>query len=342
VAQIPSDTAVVFYAYVQPALHAWVLTGAGITHVPVADDAAPIDAAVERLWTLLQSRTGDTRPLLADLHRRLLGPVEKAIGGRRQIVVIPDRRLFDVPFAALYDERRTRYLVEDATVAVSPSLTLMQFGDESPPDLSRLAVGIFGGNRIGSTYLPELEAEQAAIKAIYSTASVTRHTEGKAEFLRTVDRYDIVHFAGHAVANVADPALSRLEFGSADELPSGDLLASELTQAHLRRVRLVVLAACRTGWGRQAPGEGALSLAHAFLAAGTRGVVGSLWDVEDAATRFVLSAMHRHMAGGAPVRAALREAQLEALASSDPSLQLPSSWAAFIVNISGATAPPEE
>jgi CHAT domain-containing protein len=111
------------------------------------------------------------------------------------------------------------------------------------------------------------------------------------------------------------------------------VLAGEITALHLHRVRVVVLAACRTGWGANVAGEGTLSLAHAFLGAGAGAVLGSLWDVDDRATRTLLTWMYEEMARGQSLADALRTAQRRALASPDPDLNRPSRWAAFVASV---------
>ena len=63
----------------------------------------------------------------------------------------------------------------------------------------------------------------------------------------------------------------------------GFLRLDEVTRLRLN-ADLVVLSACRTGQGRLYSGEGVTGLARAFLYAGSRGVVSSLWSVDDRET----------------------------------------------------------
>jgi hypothetical protein len=71
----------------------------------------------------------------------------------------------------------------------------------------------------------------------------------------------------------------------------------------------VVLSACRSATGRAGRAEGVQSLGRAFLHAGARSVVGTLWDVEDRATRRLVERFYAELTQGAPVGAALRAAQ---------------------------------
>ena len=76
---------------------------------------------------------------------------------------------------------------------------------------------------------------------------------------------------------------------------------------------LVVLSACRTGLGKDAPGEGLLSLTRGFLSSGAARVIVTLWSIEDQASAEMMSQFYRRALG--PQRmtpaAALRATQEE-------------------------------
>jgi CHAT domain-containing protein len=72
-----------------------------------------------------------------------------------------------------------------------------------------------------------------------------------------------------------------------------------------------------------------LSLARAFVAAGAPTVVASLWDVSDAASQRLFRSFYAHFRSGAAPVAALRNAQLAAIASADAADRMPATWAGF-------------
>jgi CHAT domain-containing protein len=100
---------------------------------------------------------------------------------------------------------------------------------------------------------------------------------------------------------------------------------------------VVVLSACNTGLGPVANGEGVIGLTRAFLHAGARAVLVSLWEVPDASTADLMAAFYAaHRGAGLPLDVALQRAQLAHLASGGR----PAEWAPFVVTGAVTAAPP--
>ena len=79
------------------------------------------------------------------------------------------------------------------------------------------------------------------------------------------------------------------------------------------RADLVTLSACDTGVGRLQGEEGVTNLVQAFLFAGAKAVVASLWPAEDQSTSALMERFYFHIAQGEDKASALREAQLDLL-----------------------------
>lgn len=94
---------------------------------------------------------------------------------------------------------------------------------------------------------------------------------------------------------------------------------------------LVVLSACRTADGTLLQGEGINSLQRGFVAAGAGGVLGSLWNVNDATTIALSQLFYKHLSGAPDPGMALYRAKAEWLQQhrDNAVLQLPYYWAAF-------------
>jgi CHAT domain-containing protein len=103
----------------------------------------------------------------------------------------------------------------------------------------------------------------------------------------------------------------------ADSIAQGDdgiLTALEVTSLDLHATDLVVLSACETGLGKVQVGEGVYGLRRAFVLAGARNLVLSLWQVNDQITRELMERFYRSYASGHGVAEALRAAELDTIA----------------------------
>ena len=156
-------------------------------------------------------------------------------------------------------------------------------------------------------------ATETAVKAASAAGTLVRH------------RY--VHFATHGLLRMADaiqPALV-LSLTGDQSGEDGFLRLDEVTSLRLN-ADLVVLSACQTGQGQLYNAEGVNGLARAFLYAGSRGVLCSLWRVEDESTAALMADIYAGLKAKKSAADALREAQLRMIAAGQPPLY----WAPFI------------
>jgi CHAT domain-containing protein len=139
-----------------------------------------------------------------------------------------------------------------------------------------------------------------------------------------------MHRSGLALAG----ANLTLEGRAPDGQEDGILTAEEVAGLELAGTRLVVLSACETGLGEARAGEGVLGLRRAFVRAGAENLVMTLWQVEDAATRRLMTDFYRRHLAGRPVRPALLEAQRHALAEQRQAGDEPNPflWAGFVAS----------
>ncbi len=145
-------------------------------------------------------------------------------------------------------------------------------------------------------------------------------------------RYEVVHFATHGVFDNKQPQLSGLLLSLVDESgnpENGFLHLHDIYNLHLP-VKMVVLSGCDTALGKDVSGEGLVGLTHAFIYAGSKSVLASLWKVDDKATSELMGLFYKGLLrDGLPPAAALRAAKI-AMWERQPSLP-PYFWAAFIL-----------
>ena len=99
-------------------------------------------------------------------------------------------------------------------------------------------------------------------------------------------------------------------------------------QAVQLRARLVVLSCCHSAQGRITP-EGVVGIGRAFLGAGARSVLGSLWGIDDEATMEFMKSFYKHLAGGHSASVALNRA-MKCLRDSEKFCAV-KHWAPFVL-----------
>jgi CHAT domain-containing protein len=119
---------------------------------------------------------------------------------------------------------------------------------------------------------------------------------------------------------------------AADE--NGWVMAEEIALMDLTGAELVVLSACKTGSGDvELYGEGVYGLRRAFLYAGARALVASLFDVPEIETRELMERFYAGLEPGRGRIVALHEAQLNRLRERQQKngAAHPFFWAGFVL-----------
>ncbi|MBV9110208.1 MAG: CHAT domain-containing protein [Gemmatimonadetes bacterium] len=332
----PPGTVAVEYARVRDTLLIWTVAGTRVRLARVAVDTLRLQRTVETLRERLEAGApeGEVRPALAWLYELLVRPVAARLAATdAPLMLVVDGELAEVPYPALYDTVRGRYLVQDHPLRFVPSLreAARAAGVRRPPR-PPLFVGDPAFDRAAHPEPPRLRqsaAEARRIAGWYPGARVIEDVDATPAAVRAAfGSAGMVHYAGHAVFDDERPERSYLLL-AAEAGGDGTLRAGQIAGLDLRGVKLVVLSACetvRTGRGRAAGYSG---LAGAFLAAGAGGTVASLWEVDDRVTRPLMAAFHRNWLRSGNASAALRAAQLEMLGAHDARTRTPAAWAAF-------------
>ncbi len=143
-------------------------------------------------------------------------------------------------------------------------------------------------------------------------------------------RYRRLHFATHSLIDEKSPWHSAVLLAPDDEAgEDGFLEVGEISRLVLD-CDLVVISACQTGRGQLLTGEGIVGLSRAFLYAGARSVVVSLWDVTDTSAGQLMKQFYQNLADGMSNVAALRQAKLKML-NSDSAARHPHYWSSFVI-----------
>ncbi len=146
----------------------------------------------------------------------------------------------------------------------------------------------------------------------------------KRAFFDNARKYQIVHLYTHAQADSTDQE-PMIYF--ADSV----LKLSEISDLQRFKTQLLVLSACKTAVGRNAKGEGILSLSRGFATQGIPATLTTLWSVENQATYTLNELFYGYIAQGETKDVALQKAKIEFLKSQSGEKQLPTFWAAAVL-----------
>jgi CHAT domain-containing protein len=336
--QAPTAEIALEYARVADTLLVWTVTAAHVEVSRTVLDTTRFLRTLNILEERLQDGAGEAevKPALSSLYDWFVRPVEGRLGGTETpVVIIADGEIAAIPFPALYDARRSRYMVQDRPLRFAASLREAR---RRPAGPSTGGVALVADPAFAPREHPLLEplphtrAEVAAIASNYTRPTVLQGAAAtRAAMESALARSAIVHFAGHAVFDDQRPERSHLVLAplAGGRVEAGRISAAELADLDLRHVRLVVLSACRTVRGGKSRAGGFSGLSGALLAAGAGGSVGSTWDVDDQSTAVLMAEFHRALSNNSSGPAALRIAQLALLRSGDLTLRSPAAWGAF-------------
>jgi CHAT domain-containing protein len=177
------------------------------------------------------------------------------------------------------------------------------------------------GDQANGQWITRLPSTREEVRAIQDLApeserlvSLDFDASRSAVMSADLQSYRYIHFATHGLLNNTHPELSGLVFSMVDRQGQGQngfLRTMDVSKLKLA-ADLVALSGCRTGLGKEVSGEGMLGLTRAFLYAGAKRVVASLWQVNDAATAELMKRFYQGMLGEKRLSpaTALRDAQL--------------------------------
>ncbi|MEO6304058.1 MAG: CHAT domain-containing tetratricopeptide repeat protein [Bacteroidia bacterium] len=161
--------------------------------------------------------------------------------------------------------------------------------------------------KVKTTALYGKDATEAKVKEINSPSILHVATHGY--FLADLSQLETSKVLGVDVSAAKENPLLRSgvllancenvfdeNFHPSPNSENGILTAYEAMSLNLDKTDLVVLSACETGLGSVKQGEGVYGLQRAFLIAGAKSIIMSLWSVSDAATMELMTLFYNNYA----------------------------------------------
>ena len=272
----------------------------------------------------------ETTDLLQPLYDAVIGPIEDLLDGD-ELIVVPDGALSKAPWAALSETLRIRTV---------PSLTSLKVITDSPIEYHSKSGALLVGDpclkkitdkRGNPIYDPLKYArmEVEMIGKILESQPLTGKDATKEAVLQRIGSVALVHIAAHGRKETGEIVLApdtRWESNTPKE--EDCIMKISDIQAVKLRASLVVLSCCHSGQG-PVSSEGVVGMARAFLFAGARSVLSTLWAIDDEATMMFMKSFYQQLGNGESASVALQKAMKCLRDSRDYSA--PKYWAPFVL-----------
>jgi CHAT domain-containing protein len=253
-----------------------------------------------------------------------------ALKGINSLIVSADSSLNLIPFEALYDEEKKRYLIETLTIRYIPSgrelINQRNSNKMANKDTILFSKSDFTAYK-NFDNLKYTTIEMENIKSIYPSSKIFQGKEATKANLLKVNSPKILHLSTHGEyqkkSKSSNPLLNTFIY------LNKPISGLELSGVNLKGTELVVLSACETGIGEIKNAEGVSSMAKALMEAGAKNTLVSLWLINDQATTKLMKLFYQNIKKGLPYKNALRQAKLTLL--KNPKFEEPSLWSAMIL-----------
>lgn len=340
-----------FFFLLDPRSIRWTIEGDRLRFDWLQPQRAIGDAA-DAFTAAVRQNEPSHRQLGATVFQSIFGGLEPLPVGAVW-TILPDEQLFQVPFAALSNPQTGRYLVEEGPLRLVAGVSRVSNSSLGVPS-SRLFAAFADpiGNRADSRWNqatrwwsrlgpasvagPELPRLSGSLAEVERCSRFWRWGASRVLTGRDLLQSDILppkaavlHFATHMIPGPSPTASPLIFLGLNDAGNSVSLSETEIEALQLHP-GLVTLSGCGSGTGRLAPGVGLLGLTRAWLMAGAKSVLASLWAVPDGSgtlfEAFYRSLQQFDAIDSRSAAIALSQAQAAAIGSSRVSV-----WSAYFV-----------
>jgi CHAT domain-containing protein/predicted Zn-dependent protease len=309
---------VITFVYLPSGVAAWAFDDRGVHFAWIGATSQELAARVRDFVHLCGDPGSDLETLRQhgrNLYDLLVAPFQRQLEASRLLIIEPDSILSDVPWPALVDPQQ-QYLGSRFAIAVSPGLGYW-LNLRSPaaisPEKTALVVGMPSiASRVAPRFpaLPDADREARIIAFQFRHSRLLTGTEATAPAIQEeISHSQVFHFAGHAISNVKKSGLvvaSVTGTGGNEDEPTL-LSASDLENAALQHLQLVVLSACATAETEKGF-TGPDTLVRGFLRAGVPYVVASRWPVDSHTTQQTMTEFYKQLFQGQPSTKALQQA----------------------------------
>lgn len=356
---MPQSSTIVRYMFIEDILYAFVINSTSANMVELKSD---------NLNTLIAQLNNKTEALQSTLHIQsklydiLWKPLKDQIK-RETVIIIPDKELFNLSFELLatkpckeYKDLSIHSLLAKHTISYNYSLFLIDKNSQPvgynanfigfAPEFNEAMktnykIAIKDSVELDYSYLkllPQPFAKDLAksYSRFFNGNSFLNEKASKQVFTSNAKEHKIIHIGTHAESDNISPEFSRLIFAKNTDSENNSLYTYEIYNQNLAS-NLAILTACETGKPSYQPGEGMISLAHAFNYAGSESILTSLWKIDEQSSTKILEYFYDNISKGLKKDEALKAAKLKYISSAEGRTVAPQYWAGLV--LIGDTSP---
>jgi CHAT domain-containing protein len=323
---VPAGSAQLSYALGNEHAYVWIRDAGGLRAAVLGETPEKLERRLAELASFDTQEAPDKVEASLESLSSVLLPQSLMLRDTRALEIIAEGRIASVAFAGLRSPTDpARRLVETHAVTF---ITSMHAADLAPRPAQarpfRLVALASGTGKLRSARaensLPKLQSATAEIQTIAdlftardkeAKVKLFAGRDGSAAALRGIwsSGADVVHFATHAQADLRQPLASLLVLPAQDAAGAPAYLTAGQVQDWRGDADLVFLSACESAIGPPRFAGGMPGLQSAFLRAGARGVIATLWPIEDVLAREFSADFYRRYTAGADAALALSETQ---------------------------------
>lgn len=305
--------------------------------------------------------------LTYELYRQLWDPIEPFIN-QKKITIIPEGVIYNISFDMLTSRpiKNSREFIEYSLLkkyAFSYQYSLDALNQNHGDQNKYTGISVFAPSfsetekekyktalqsdsiKIDKSYLtllplPFSSMFASKLKKEFDSKVYLGHESTISNFKINAGNHSIIYIGTHAESNNQFPEYSRMVFAKDLDKPTADnsLFLYDIYNQNLN-AEMSVLTACETGQSNFFPGEGMISMAHAFSYAGSKSILTGLWKIDERASIMITDIFYKNLADGMSKDIALQQAKLSYLEIAYGRMLAPQYWAGLV--IMGDTSPIE-
>jgi CHAT domain-containing protein/Flp pilus assembly protein TadD len=317
-----------------------------------------LTSQIENFRSAIDRKSEDYGRTAIELFGLLLTKANSQVARKKNIIIVPDGPLWDLPFQALQETPGHPWL-QDHALFQAPSLTALReirtqrnaarsasgptllafVNPQITKDLSQTIEKTRLDTKLSA--LPNASTQVKGLREVYGGPPASLILQGPSaseeRFRKEAGQARIIYLFTHGVLINENPMRSYMVLSSApgkSDDSDGLLEAGELMTMRLK-ADLVILSGCETARGHIGRGEGMIGLAWASFIAGAPTVVVSQWRIPALSTGQLMLEFHRALQRRVTAGSSMTTAQALQYASlrirGKKGLKHPVYWAGFVI-----------